>query len=206
MSIFRSMNILLASNNLHKRDEFSRLLKGHTLVLPAELGLHFDFEEDKATFTENALGKALALSLVAPKKYMVLADDSGLCVDALGGGPGVRTARYGMETFGRLLQSGERNQFLLQNLSLLKTPLERSAQFVCALALVVDKHRVFTLCESVQGSIATSSYGEGGFGYDPVFMVTEAGRTMAELTEEEKDRYSHRGRATRHLITLLGEL
>lgn len=200
------MNILLASNNLHKWEEFSRLLKGHTLVLPSELGLHFDFEEGKATFTENALGKALALSHVAPKGSVVLADDSGLCVDALGGRPGVRTARYGMETFGRQLESDERNQLLLENLNHLQSPKERGAQFVCALALVMDTYRVFTFCESVRGSIATTSFGKGGFGYDPVFIVTEAGRTMAELSEDEKDRYSHRGRATRHLITLLGEM
>lgn len=200
------MNILLASNNLHKREEFSRMLSGHTLVVPSELGLHFDFEEDKATFTENALGKALALFEQAPKGFVVLADDSGLCVDALGGGPGVRTARYGMETFGRQLESAERNQFLLENLNHLQSPSERGAQFVCALALVVDTHRIFTLCESVKGSIATTSFGKGGFGYDPVFIDTEAGKTMAELSEEEKDRYSHRGRATRHLITLLGEI
>ncbi len=200
------MNILLASNNSHKRDEFSRLLASHTLILPKDLGLEFDFEEDKETFTENALGKAMALAQTAGQGMMVLADDSGLCVDALGGGPGVRTARYGMETFGRLLESPERNEFLLKNLAHLEDPSQRSAQFVCALALVVDKHRVFTICESVDGWIATSSYGAGGFGYDPVFFVTEAGRTMAELTDEEKDRYSHRGRATGHLITLLGEI
>ena len=206
MSIFRPMNILLASNNSHKREEFSRLLKAHTLILPKELGLDFDFEEDKATFTENALGKAMALAANAPKNMVVLADDSGLCVDALGGGPGVRTARYGMETFGRLLESGERNLFLLENMEHLKEPSERSAQFVCALALVADKHRVFTFCESVHGRIAFAAYGKGGFGYDPVFFVTEAGKTMAELTDGEKDHYSHRGRAARHLITLLGEI
>lgn len=182
------------------------MLGAHTIILPKELGLSFGFEEDKPTFTENALGKALALAESAPKNMVVLADDSGLCVDALGGGPGVRTARYGMETFGRQLESDERNTFLLENLAHLKSPSERSAQFVCALALVVDKHRIFTICESVHGQIAATGYGKGGFGYDPVFYVTEAGKTMAELTDDEKDHYSHRGRATRHLITLLGEI
>lgn len=200
------MNILLASSNPHKKEEFSRILKGHSIILPSELGLSSDFEEDKETFTENALGKALALAAIAPKGYAVLADDSGLCIDALGGNPGVRTARYGMEAFGRMLESGERNQFLLENLKSYARIEERSAQFVCALSLVVDKHRLFTLCESVQGYIAFEAYGKGGFGYDPVFVVTEAGKTMAELSEAQKDIYSHRGRACRHLITLLGEL
>lgn len=206
MSILSSMNILLASNNTHKREEFARILASHTLVLPQELGLHFDFEEDKETFTENALGKALALQAVAPELYLVLADDSGLCIDALDGSPGVRTARYGMEEHGRMLTSAERNEWLLKNLSHLEKTEERSARFVCALALIAAPHRIFTLCESVEGYIAHKSYGKGGFGYDPVFVVKEAGKTMAELSEQEKDRLSHRGRATRHLITLLGEL
>ncbi|WP_319756179.1 non-canonical purine NTP pyrophosphatase [uncultured Sphaerochaeta sp.] len=200
------MNILLASNNEHKKEEFSRILTDHTIVLPKELGIDFDFEEESETFSENALGKARALASQAPEGYKILADDSGLCVDALDGRPGVRTARYGLETFGRMLESEERNEFLLKNLAHLEKKEERSAQFVCALAFVMGGRREFTFCEAVDGFIAKESYGMGGFGYDPVFIVKEAGRTMAELSEEEKDRYSHRGRATRHLITLLGEI
>ncbi len=206
MSIFRSMNILLASNNSHKKEEFSRILTNHTILLPQDLGLTFDFDEDRESFTENALGKALALKAIAPAGMVVLSDDSGLCVDALGGSPGVRTARYGMEEHGRMLDSGERNAFLLGNLSHLVTKEERRARFVCALALVVDTYRIFTICESVEGFIAKESYGKGGFGYDPVFVITQTGKTMAELSEQEKDKYSHRGRATRHLNILLGAL
>ncbi|RFU94924.1 RdgB/HAM1 family non-canonical purine NTP pyrophosphatase [Sphaerochaeta halotolerans] len=200
------MNILLASNNEHKKEEFSRILTGHTIVLPRELGIDFDYEEDAETFTENALGKARALASQAPEGYKILADDSGLCIDALEGRPGVRTARYGLETFGRMLESGERNEFLLKNMAHLEKKEERSAQFVCALAFVMDKRREFTFCETVDGFIAKESYGEGGFGYDPVFIVKEEGKTMAELSDEEKDRYSHRGKASHHLITLLGEI
>ncbi len=200
------MNILLASNNEHKKEEFSRILTGHTIILPRELGIDFDFEEEAETFTENALGKARALASLAPDGYKVLADDSGLCVDALEGLPGVRTARYGLETFGRMLGSEERNEFLLKNLVHLEKRKDRGAQFVCALAFVMDKRREFTFCEAVEGFITKESYGEGGFGYDPVFVVKEVGRTMAELSEQEKDRYSHRGKASRHLITLLGEI
>jgi XTP/dITP diphosphohydrolase len=200
------MNILLASNNEHKKEEFSRILTGHTIVLPRELGIDFDYEEDAETFTENALGKARALASQAPEGYKILADDSGLCIDALEGRPGVRTARYGLETFGRMLESGERNEFLLKNMAHLEKKEERSAQFVCALAFLMDKRREFIFCETVDGFIAKESYGEGGFGYDPVFIVKEEGKTMAELSDEEKDRYSHRGKASHHLITLLGEI
>ncbi|HAF85220.1 MAG TPA: non-canonical purine NTP pyrophosphatase, partial [Sphaerochaeta sp.] len=86
------MKILLATSNNHKREEFARILTDHTIFLPSELGLTFDFEESGETFTENALGKALSLLPDLPEGYAILADDSGLCVAALGGDPGVRTA------------------------------------------------------------------------------------------------------------------
>ncbi|MDD3903078.1 MAG: non-canonical purine NTP pyrophosphatase [Sphaerochaeta sp.] len=199
------MNIILATTNDHKREEFSRILQGHTILLPSDIGLVFDFEENAETFTENALGKAMDLARRAPKGYAVLADDSGLCVDALQGAPGVRTARYGMEVFGRLLEAQERNAYLLENLKSYTTDQERSAHFVCALALVIQPYKVYTICESVDGHITKEPYGKGGFGYDPVFHVDEAGETMAALGNEKKDLYSHRGRATRLLKTLLGD-
>ena len=206
MSIFFPMNILLATSNNHKRDEFARILKGHSIFLPSELGLTFDFEESGETFTENALGKALSLLGSLPEGYVILADDSGLCVEALGGNPGVRTARYGVEEFGHQLEAGERNAYLLKNLEHCTTKRERKATFVCALALVVDQYRIYTISESAQGYITKEPDGHAGFGYDPVFYVDEAGSTMAALNEGDKDLYSHRGRATRLLNTLLGEI
>lgn len=206
MSILEYMKILLASNNDHKREEFSRIFDTHTVALPRDLSLAFDFEETKETFTENALDKAMALRSLAPEGWVVLADDSGLCVDALGGGPGVRTARYGQKPDGTLLESGERNQYLLKNLSHLTTLEERSAHFVCALALVVNEHRIYTVCEHVDGFIAFEASGSTGFGYDPVFIVEAVGAPMATLAEGEKDRYSHRGVASRRMKTILEEI
>lgn len=200
------MKILLASNNSHKKEEFSRIFCDHTIALPNELGLTFDFREDKETFTENALGKATALATIAPSGWAVLADDSGLCVDALDGEPGVRTARYGQAVSGRVLGSTERNQFLLRNLAHLERMEDRRAFFVCALAIILAPYRIFTVCESVEGYIATEGAGSGGFGYDPVFYIKEAKMTMAQLHEEEKDLYSHRGIASRRLMTLLEEV
>jgi len=205
MSILRHMKILLASNNGHKREEFTRILAPHTITLPSELGLSFSFEEDKETFTENALGKALALAAIAPPGWAILADDSGLCVDALAGEPGVHTARYGQLPSGRLLESGERNQFLLKNLAHLTTREERSAHFVCALALIIAEHRVYTVCERVDGFIAFEASGSTGFGYDPVFIVEEVGAPMATLPVGEKDRYSHRALASRRLSMIMKE-
>lgn len=206
MSIFFPMNILLATSNNHKREEFARILKDHAIFLPSELGLTFDFEESSETFTENALGKALSLLPNLPEGYAILADDSGVCVDALGGKPGVRTARYGMEEAGRLLEAGERNALLLKNLEHCTTKEERKARFVCALALVLTEHRVYTISETVEGTITHEPDGHAGFGYDPVFYVDEASSTMAALSEGDKDLYSHRGRATRLLNTILGEI
>ncbi|HZJ88164.1 MAG TPA: non-canonical purine NTP pyrophosphatase [Sphaerochaeta sp.] len=199
------MKILLASSNVHKKEEFAHLLPSYTLALPTELGISFDFIEDRETFTENAFDKAMALAAVAPPGWSVLADDSGLCVDALGGGPGVRTARYGMEAKGRLLSSAERNAYLLENLAHLQREEERRAYFVCALALVLSPRQIYTVSEEVAGSIAFASEGSGGFGYDPIFIVTEAGLTMASLSEAQKNRYSHRARATQRLLQLLEE-
>ena len=206
MSIFFPINILLATSNTHKRDEFARILADHAIFLPSELGLTFDFEESGETFTENALGKALSLLPSIPEGYAILADDSGVCVDALGGRPGVRTARYGLEEHGRLLEAGERNAFLLKNLEHCTTQEERKARFVCALALVLTEHRVYTISETVEGTITYEPDGHAGFGYDPVFYVDEAGSTMAALGEGDKDLYSHRGRATRLLNTVLKEI
>lgn len=205
MSILRYMKILLASNNAHKKEEFSRILAPYTIVLPAELGLTFDFDEDKETFTENALGKAQALAAIAPAGWAILADDSGLCVDALGGAPGIHTARYGQTEGGALLESGERNQFLLKNLSHLTKREERSAHFVCALALIISEHRVYTVCEQVDGFIAFEASGSTGFGYDPIFIVEEVGAPMATLPEGEKDKYSHRALASRKMNMIMKE-
>ncbi len=199
------MNILLATSNTHKREEFARILTDHAIFLPSELGLTFDFEESGETFTENALGKALSLLPSLPEGYAVLADDSGLCVEALGGNPGVRTARYGMEEFGHQLEAGPRNAYLLKNLEHCKTKSERKATFVCALALVIDQYRIVTISESVEGSITQEPDGHTGFGYDPVFYVDEASSTMAALNGGDKEIYSHRGRATRLLNTGFAE-
>lgn len=198
------MDILLASGNAHKRQEFTRILKGCRILLPQELGLSFQCEENGSTFIENALIKAHALFSIAPKGSVVLADDSGLCVDALGGGPGIHTARYGMVPGGKELESGERNDLLLSALKDKKDMEERKASFVCALALVSAPHREYVVEEEAEGHIAFSSYGDGGFGYDPIFLVNAAqGRHMAALSGDEKDRYSHRGRAGRIMNGLL---
>lgn len=193
------MRLLFASNNRHKSFEMSALLAPHHLVLPQERGIPFEFEEIHDTFVANALGKALHLYHLTGEP--TLADDSGLVVDALGGAPGVHTARYGSEQ----LDSVQRYLLLLKNLA--GVPMERrNARFVCSLALVLSESRQFVIQESIEGFIAMTPYGEGGFGYDPVFIVAGTDRTMAQMSDSEKNHASHRGRAARRMLALIETL
>lgn len=191
------VEVFLASNNRHKLAEMARLFFGWTVRLPREAGLEFRFEEAGTSFLENAWGKARAL--YRQVRRPVLADDSGLCVEALGGEPGIRSARYGAERPGESLSDTRRTAYLLKQM---KGVADRRCFFVCCMVLILAEHRFFIAQETVHGELAQAPRGFGGFGYDPVFFLTEAGRTMAELSDGEKDRVSHRGRAARSLLRI----
>ncbi len=196
------MTLLLATGNLHKKQEFEQIFSDASILLPADVGLAgWDHEETADTFLGNALGKAQSLWERAGGRYPVLADDSGICVDALGGAPGVYSARYGSEG-GKLLTDTEKNLLLLKNL---KDAADRSARFVCALVLVLGPHRVFTAEEDWKGEVALSIEGVHGFGYDPLFLLS-GGLTSAQLPPAEKNRLSHRYRASRRIRALLADL
>ena len=191
------MNIWFATNNAHKKEELQAIL-GKKLKIPAEEGLKFNPEETGTTFCENALLKARELKKLLGNDDLVIADDSGLCVDALDGRPGVNSAYYG-ETAEKKLTSGEKNLLLLKELG---TNTLRSARFVCTMVLLFSNDRFFIVQETLEGEIvssAGSARGEGGFGYDPVFLIPELGRTLAELSAEEKNNLSHRGKAGRQI-------
>jgi XTP/dITP diphosphohydrolase len=216
------MTIWFATGNLHKRAELAAILPGHTIRIPAEADIPFDPDETGATFAENALIKArelrrlLASRTSGPEAYNgepVLADDSGLCVDALDGRPGIYSARYG-STGNRKLDAHERNALLLQemrSISELQSGSEpgdnphRSARFVCAMALVLGDDRFFIAQETLEGELLREERGAAGFGYDPILYIPEFRRTAAELSEEEKNRISHRGKAARAIAKLLAE-
>ena len=198
------MKILLATGNLHKKVEFERILASREILIPKDVGLSFEVDESGDTYLENALIKARALFSVSGGRS-VIADDSGLSVPALGGEPGVRSARYGREKAGRELEAGERNLLLLENTSHL-TGEERRAFFVCCMCLMLDEYRIFTIQETFSGYIASEPSGTGGFGYDPIFYLPERNCSVAELTAEEKDAISHRGRAGRRMRSILDDL
>jgi len=187
------MNIWFATNNAHKKEELEAILY-KPLKIPAQEGLSFDPEETGLTFPENSLLKARELKkLLKNREDLVIADDSGLCVDAMDGRPGVLSARYG-EVNGQKLESFKRNQLLLDELGDAKI---RSARFVCAMALLFTHDRFIIVQETIEGQIVKKSEikGEGGFGYDPIFFLPEYNRTLAELSTQEKNLISHRGKA-----------
>ncbi len=193
------MRILLATHNAGKRREWQALLNNLPveLLLPEELGLKQEVEETGATYAENALLKARALC--AASDLPTLADDSGLEVDALDGAPGIRSARYALG------DDEVRYRALLKALT--GVPKEqRKARFRCTVALVMPDGREFLREGLCEGYITTEPRGEGGFGYDPVFFLPELGRTMAELSAEEKNQLSHRAHAAQQLIPLLRSL
>lgn len=167
------------------------------LALFPEFSSLAPFEESAPTFGENAAGKAIHYSRFI--EGAVLADDSGLVVPALGGAPGVRSARYA----GTNASDTERIEKLLAEMRG-KTGSARAARFVCVLA--VAKRGVVTavVSDSVEGVLLDAPRGAGGFGYDPIFYVGEAGKTFAELSQEEKNRLSHRGRAFRKFLSAIG--
>ena len=190
------MELVLASNNPHKVAEVRRILHGITVRTPAEFGVRFAFDETGSSYDENALGKARHLYRLLG--VPTLADDSGLAVAALGGAPGVRSARFAPP--GRQLDDTGRCAYLL---SLMGSGGDRSAAFICCLALILDPQRLLLVQEAVAGEITDQVRGSAGFGYDPVFLLPQLGRTMAELSGKEKDRVSHRGRALRRARRLL---
>jgi len=193
--------LLLASNNPGKAAEYRRLLAGapYRLVTPPEIGLELCVAESGKSFEENAILKAT--SYAAASGLLTIADDSGLEVDALGGEPGVLSARYAGEKAG----DTERNAFLLSRLK--RIPMERrQARFRCVIALASPKGLIGTVSSEVEGLIALEPGGRHGFGYDPIFYLPELSNTMAELPPEEKNNISHRARAAAKLKMLLNNL
>ena len=192
--------LVLASNNAKKMKELNALLAplGFEVIPQGELGIP-EAEEPHCTFVENALAKARHAA--AHSGLPALADDSGLCVEALHGAPGVLSARYA----GDPKSDARNNEKLLTHL---KEHANRKAHFYCVLVLVRAAHDPQPIIAEGEwpGKILPEQQGEGGFGYDPLFFVPEFGQTAAEMDSETKNRVSHRGRAMQKLIERLPSL
>lgn len=206
------MKIYVATGNTHKKQEFQALFPNDQIVIPSDEEIDFAPIENGSSFSENSLIKAKALYDIV--NCPVIADDSGICVDILDGKPGIFSARYtGNNTFSdEKLPDSERNILLLQEAEQSRkakgisqdTPL--TCRFVCAMVLYLGKERFFTVQETVEGVLVSSienAKGSGGFGYDPVVYLPEFGKTIAELTADQKNQVSHRGKAAKTLQKFL---
>ena len=182
------MKLVLASKNKKKIVEMNAILNslGVEVCSEAEAGVDLDVEETGTTFEENSLLKAKAV--MEASGMPAIADDSGLCVDALGGAPGVYSARYG----GEGLDDVGRYKLLLENM---KGQSPRTCRFVSVITCCFPNGDVLSARGECEGTVAFAPMGEGGFGYDPVFFVPGLKKTFAQLSAEEKNSMSHRGRA-----------
>lgn len=206
-----NLTLLLSTANGHKKREMSEICAPNALLVPFDIGVSAGYEETGVTFLENALGKAQAVAArIGPAGYRkhridaVIADDSGICVDALDGGPGVYSARYGMLPDGTKLEPSKQIHRMLEAL---EDADDRSAHYTCCMAAVCADGRIAVAEGRLYGEIAhTPSNGTGGFGYDPIFYLPDRGCCVADISDGEKHRISHRGRATRALLAALGTM
>lgn len=187
-------DIVIASNNQGKINDFKAIFPNKNVIGISELIKDFDVEETGTTFEENAKLKSVAAAKALNKQ--VIADDSGLEVQALNGEPGVYSARYA----GLDKNDQDNIKKLLDNMN---NETERAAQFVCVISMSSPNGQTQQFKGTVSGEITTEPIGENGFGYDPVFYVPSLGKTMAQLTDEEKAKISHRGKTINQLQQFL---
>lgn len=196
--MMRLKEVIIATTNAGKLKEFKEMLEplGYRLKSLEDIGYRQEIEETGHTFEENAVLKAETIS----KQFhqIVIADDSGLSVDYLGGSPGVYSARYA----GEMKDDTANLNKLLRELEGIEKE-DRTARFRCALAVCIPGEETQTVEGVVEGYIATEPAGDNGFGYDPIFIVKDKTKTMAELTSEEKNKISHRADALKKLSALL---
>ena len=192
------MKIIAATTNKGKIREFQEILGelGYEVVSMHDEGIDVEVEETGSTFSENALIKARAVSLLCD--YPVIADDSGLCVDAMDGAPGIYSARFAGED----ATDYDRNVKLLETL---EGEENRKAQYVAAIAYIAPDGKEITTEGTIEGEILTEEHGTGGFGYDPLFWCTEIKKCFGLATPDEKNAVSHRGRALKKLCDILKE-
>lgn len=217
------MKIYLATGNKNKKREMAQILSDHEIVTPADEGIDFNPIEDGKTFYENSIIKAKTLYEIV--HCPVIADDSGICVDALNGCPGIYSARYaGPENpkgkpDGTKTPQDEQNRMLIEQLNarLAQGDVDstsfkngpRSAHYTCAMVLYLGNDRVYVAQDTMEGILIErieDQAGTGGFGYDPLFFLPQYNKTAAQLTADQKNAISHRGKATRALVKIINGL
>ena len=215
------MKIYLATGNKNKKREMCELLSEHTILIPSDEGIDFNPDETGTTFYENSLIKARALYDIV--HCPVIADDSGICVDALGGAPGIYSSRYAGPEYmqgkpdGSKISQEEQNIMLIAQLNeaIKKGKLpkgqylhgERSCHYTCAMVMYCGPDRLFVAQETFEGTLIddiNKQAGDGGFGYDPIVFLPEYNKTVAQLSADEKNAISHRGKAVRAIKRIIG--
>lgn len=224
------MKIYLATGNLNKKREISQVLPDFEVVIPKEMGIDFDPEETGTDFYQNSMIKALDLwhkaRSLEKTPPLVMADDSGICVDALDGAPGVWSARYAGPDFmkgkpdGSKISQDEQNRFLIEQTtaalaggtpknSFLYQNGPRSCHYSCSMVLLINPSRFFIAQETMEGTVIDNiadARGTGGFGYDPIIYLPQFQKTVAELSADQKNAISHRGKATRAILQIIKTL
>lgn len=193
------MKIVLASNNKHKIEEISSIMKGYEILPMSEVGYNDDIEENGTTFYENALIKAKAVYEFLKNKnkdYIVVSDDSGLCVEALDGRPGIYSARYSGE-------HGNNKENRKKLLSEMKDKINRNAYFNCTMVAILPSGEIIEAVGRTYGEIMTEEKGSNGFGFDSLFYYPPFKKTFAQIQEEEKNSVSHRSKACHALFDKL---
>jgi len=185
--------IVVATHNEHKVKELQSIFEKIELVSLKTLGYNKEIVEDGSSFFENALIKAK--TIYNEYKMAVLSDDSGLCIEALNGEPGIHSARFG----GDIPQS-KKNELILK---MVKDKKNRDASFVCSLVLYINERRFYIVQEELKGEITKEARGSNGFGYDPIFFLPDYNKTLAELDENEKNLISHRRKASNAIFAIL---
>lgn len=217
------MKIYLATGNKNKKREMVQLLPEHEIVIPSDENIDFNPDETGITFYENSLIKAKALYDIV--HCPVIADDSGICVDALDGKPGIYSSRYAGPDFmqgkpdGSKISQDEQNRFIIQqtNEAIAKGNLpkgaylhgQRSCHYTCAMVLYLGTDRLYVAQETFEGALINNiedAAGDGGFGYDPIVFLPEYNKTVAQITSDEKNQISHRGKAVKQIQKIIENL
>jgi XTP/dITP diphosphohydrolase len=222
------MKIYLATGNSNKKREMAEIFPEHTIVIPKDEGIDFDPEETGSTFYENSMIKARTLWNIV--HCPVVADDSGICADALEGAPGVWSSRYAGPCYmkgrpdGAKIPQAEQNKFLIEQVNdAIASGIDvssrkneglfpngpRSCRYVCAMVLYLGPSRFYISQETMEGTLVESiesAAGTGGFGYDPLVFLPQYGKTAAQISAAEKNAISHRGKAARALRKIIENL
>lgn len=196
--------IIMATNNKGKIAELKKYIKGYEILSQMEAGISdLDVDESGNTFEENAIIKANSIKNYVKDDSYIIAEDSGICIDALGGYPGVKTKRAAMEELKKDVTDVERNSFILEKM---KDNINRKVIWQTVIALIEKSGKVTTFLGEIEGKIPNKAVGENGFGFDPIFYIEEEKKTLAQMSSQEKEKYSARKIAVDKLTKYLSNI